>query len=284
MSFSRLGTAGALMVALLAGARSSSAQSDTSTPARQAPATAPGGAPPAPAAKDAIGRDTPRGTLMGFIRAAREGHDEAAVAFLNTNLRGKAAVDLARKLYVVLDTRLPARLAEVSDRPEGGLANPLKPDLDVVGTISTAGGPTDIFVERVNRGAGPIWLFSRSTLDSIPDVYDEIDRGQARSVYPPRADEISDCRRAPLRLDGSLRPRSSVLPAAGASRHVGSASRPTRPARALREPPGSTSRYRARSGCCCWRSSSGGWSPSSRFRSSSGSSGRSWWRCLQPRP
>lgn len=133
-------------------------------------------AAPAEAPKDALGRDTPRGTLLGFMRAGRDQNDEAAVAYLNTNLRGRAAIDLAHHLYVVLDSRLPARLADVSDRPEGGLANPLKPDLDVIGTIQTADGPIEILVEHVKSGAaGRVWLFSRQTLAAIPDVYSEID-------------------------------------------------------------------------------------------------------------
>ena len=125
--------------------------------------------------KDALDRDTPRGTLLGFLRAARDGNGAAASTYLNTNLRGPAAEELVHQLYVVLDTRLPARLETVSDRPEGRVANPLKPDVDVIGTIATAGGPLDILVERVVRGpSGRVWLFSRETLDAIPDVYDEI--------------------------------------------------------------------------------------------------------------
>jgi MscS family membrane protein len=137
-------------------------------------------APAAPAApeppKDTLGRDTPRGALFGFMRAAREANGEVASLYLNTTLRGAAAQDLARQLYVVLDRRLPARLTEISDKPEGGLANPLKPDQDQIGTITTNNGPLDIVVERVNRGsAGRLWLFSRQTLEAIPDVYSEID-------------------------------------------------------------------------------------------------------------
>ncbi len=99
-----------------------------------------------------------------------------APQYLNTRLRDQAAVDLAHQLFVVLDSRLPPRLSELSDRPEGSLANPLKPDQDIVGTITTASGPLDIVVERVNgRGPGPVWLFSRKTLEAIPDVYDDVD-------------------------------------------------------------------------------------------------------------
>ena len=138
-------------------------------------------APSAPAAatpdvpKDALGRDTPRGTLLGFIRASREGNDEAASAYLDTNQRDQAAMHLARQLFVVLDTRLPARINDVSDRPEGALSNPLKPNVDLIGTVASANGPLDVLVERVNRNGSKIWLFSASTLEAIPDVYDEID-------------------------------------------------------------------------------------------------------------
>jgi len=128
------------------------------------------------AAKDTLGRDTPRGTLLGFMDAARDGNTTAAVMYLNTEPRQRDAADLAHQLYVVLNTRLPARLNNLSDRPEGSLANPLKPDLEVVGTIETGGGSLDIVVERVTRGTTQVWLFSRGTLAAIPDVYAEIDR------------------------------------------------------------------------------------------------------------
>jgi len=142
------------------------------------------GAAPPPAApapkveerKDALGRETPRGTLLGFMRAARGKNDEAASHYLNTDLAGAEAFELSRELYVVLDSRLPARLSEVSNSPEGSLANPLRPDQDVVGTISTANGPLELIVERVSLGTDPpVWLFSQRTLEAIPEVFDEID-------------------------------------------------------------------------------------------------------------
>jgi MscS family membrane protein len=110
------------------------------------------------------------------MNAARNARDEVAPQYLNTRLRGGAAVELARKLFVVLDRRLPARFGELSDQPEGSLPNPLKPDEDVIGTITTADGTLDVVLERVTRGAqAPVWLFSRATLDAIPDVYDGVD-------------------------------------------------------------------------------------------------------------
>jgi MscS family membrane protein len=81
---------------------------------------------------------------------------------------------LASQLFVVLDTRLPARLQEVSDDPAGSRVNPLRPDQDIVGTIQAETGDFDILVERVSRGTtGRVWLFARATLDQIPAIFDE---------------------------------------------------------------------------------------------------------------
>src|SRR5262245_40829352 len=142
----------------------------------QAGAAAPAAAPAtAEAPKDPLGRDTPRGTVLEFMSAVQKKNTEAAALYLNTTLRDHDAAELAQKLYVVLDSRLPARLNELSDRPEGSRDNPLKPDRDVIGVITTTWGTLDLVVERVNRGkAGRVWLFSAQTLDSIPEVYDEI--------------------------------------------------------------------------------------------------------------
>jgi MscS family membrane protein len=134
-------------------------------------------APPATAGAttDTLGRDTPRGTLFGFMDAARKGNLELAALYLNTP-RGADAAKLASQLFVVLDTRLPARLQEVSDDPAGSRVNPLKPDQDIVGAIQAETGNLDILVEHVSRGTSSrVWLFARATLDQIPAVYDEGD-------------------------------------------------------------------------------------------------------------
>lgn len=136
--------------------------------------------------KDALGRTTPRGTVLGFLAAARKGDNEVAVQYLNTRLRGKAATDFAHQLFVVLDRRLPARLNELSDQPEGSLFDPLKPNEELVGTIrSNNNSDVDIMVERVERGKSqPLWLFSRKTLDTIPDLYEEVGVASVDNFLP----------------------------------------------------------------------------------------------------
>jgi hypothetical protein len=128
----------------------------------------PAAQPAAP--KDALGRGSPRGTVLGFLAAARKGRMEVASQYLSTPLRGAAAQELAQKLFIVLDRRLPARLLELSDSPEGSLST-LKPDEDLIGTISSSQGDVDILVERVARPKiGSLWLFSRETMNRIPGL------------------------------------------------------------------------------------------------------------------
>lgn len=140
---------------------------------------------PTEALADSLGRNTPRGTVLGFLIAARTGQTDIAVQYLNTRLRGDAATQLARQLFTVLDRRLPPRLTQLSDKPEGSVSDPLRTNEDKVGEIETDSGTLNIYVERVNRGkAGVIWLFSEKTLDAIPNVYDEIERAPLSEILP----------------------------------------------------------------------------------------------------
>ena len=148
------------------------------TLAAQAPSKAPAPAPPpTEPAKDPLGRTSPRGTVLGFLSAARNGDYGLARHYLETPLTGPGAEELARQLFVVLDTLLPARLTQVSDDPDGSRANPLAPDVDHVGTIEAPDGPIEIAVRRVKPPRGqPVWLFASSTLAAVPPVYDVVQR------------------------------------------------------------------------------------------------------------
>ena len=153
--------------------------------------TLPGAEPPqaqgqtAEPAPDPLGRSTPRGTVLAFLEAARKGELELARQYLNTRLTAKAADNLAHQLFVVLDARLPARLTQISDVPDGSRANPLRPNDEVVGTVPGANGDVDIVVERVRRGKDePIWLFSSGTLDTIPALFQEVSAGPLDRFLP----------------------------------------------------------------------------------------------------
>src|SRR3954468_14770862 len=114
----------AVCVIALAPASVAGAQAPRDTPPAADAAAA---APQAPL-KDSLGRDTPRGTVIGFLTAARKGENELARGYLDSRARGTAADDLTDQLFVVLEARLPARLTQLSDQPEGSRSNPLTPN------------------------------------------------------------------------------------------------------------------------------------------------------------
>jgi MscS family membrane protein len=171
-----------LLIALLAAALSGSTATHAQSAAGQPPATQPQ-APVAPA--DSLGRATPRGTVLGFLNAARKGENELARQYLDTRLTGRAAETLAHELFVVLDARLPARLTLISDDPEGSRADPLMPHRERIGTIAGSARPIDVFVDRVERGTGNhVWLFSATTLERVPALYDEVSAQQGDRMLP----------------------------------------------------------------------------------------------------
>jgi MscS family membrane protein len=133
--------------------------------------------------KDPLGRSTPRGTVTGFLNAARARDNIVAAQYLNA--KGAQAETLAHELFVVLDARLPARLMRISDAPEGSAEGVLTPNQEVVGTIEGSSGTVDIVVERVSPAdQGPIWLFSAKTLEAVPSLYDELVSERRTAILP----------------------------------------------------------------------------------------------------
>jgi MscS family membrane protein len=135
---------------------------------------------------DVFGRTSPRDTVLGFLRASRNGNYEAAAQYLNTKLQGKPAERLAEELFAVIDRRLPARLNKISDQPEGSLAFLTRPNEELIGTITNADGhEVNILVERVAREKiGMIWLFSGKTLAAIPELATEVELPSMENLLP----------------------------------------------------------------------------------------------------
>jgi MscS family membrane protein len=140
---------------------------------------------PTGSTRDILGRSTPRGTVLGLLGAARKGNLELAARYLNTPLRGAAAAELAEQLTVVINRGLPARLDQISDKPEGSIPDPLKPDEDLIGVVKTSNGELEILLERIDLGkSGKVWLFSRETLASIPNTFQELSANATEEVLP----------------------------------------------------------------------------------------------------
>ncbi len=156
----------ALVATLAPAARSQGLlpQLPTSTPA---PASA-----SAPA--DPYGRQTPAGTVMGFLSAATGGDWSRAAKYLDTRVSQANAEELARELKVLLDRGLTADLSRLSRRPEGEQDERVGKDHELVGSIATESGRLEVLLLRVHYGdAPPYWLFAPETLADVPAAYRE---------------------------------------------------------------------------------------------------------------
>lgn len=139
------------------------------------PAPAEPATEPAPA--DLYGRDTPEGTISGFVAAIADQDFERASKYLD--LTGSAAQKrrrgslLARQLGQLLDSggQLLPR-AVLSNAPAGNLDDGLAPELDRVGEIDLGDKETKLLVERVERpgGGGSAWLISSETIAAVPEL------------------------------------------------------------------------------------------------------------------
>jgi MscS family membrane protein len=139
----------------------------------QLPAAAPTAAT-ASGPADPLGRQTPSGTVMGFLAAGTGGDWALAAKYLDTRLSESNAEELARELKVLLDRGLSADLSRVSRRPEGVQDERVGKDHELVGSIDTESGRLDVLLLRVRYGdEPPYWLFAPETLRDVPAAYRE---------------------------------------------------------------------------------------------------------------
>jgi MscS family membrane protein len=125
---------------------------------------------------DPLGRSTPQGTVVGFLKAMQREDYERAVDFLDTRQTGKRAELLAIELHHILDEGLSTVTTTLSVKPEGNLQDHLPDNRELVGMVKTKKGEYKILLERVQKENNPpVWLFSSETLKLVPQIYDEID-------------------------------------------------------------------------------------------------------------
>jgi MscS family membrane protein len=143
-----------------------------STPATTAPNTV----------TDALGRNTPYGTVFGFLQAAQSGNYSIAAQYLQLSgaRRQSEGETLAANLKVVMDVAYAGSLKNVSTQPEGALQEGVPPGRQKLGNMSSGDVETDLELVRVpDPTVGKIWLISADTLAKIPELYEQV---QARRV------------------------------------------------------------------------------------------------------
>jgi MscS family membrane protein len=143
-------------------AQISASQAQKNEPAQKSEA-------PAQPVTDPLGRSTPRGTLMGFLRAVDK-NDASAVRYLEVSAgESPHALASARDLRNLINRYLKEPLAKVSDSPDGTLTEGLPTNRERVGPLILGDRAEDITLVRVtDPQAGLIWLISAQTLAEVP--------------------------------------------------------------------------------------------------------------------
>lgn len=147
-----------------------------------------GGASSAPThpSADQLGRESPSGTVVGFLQTAQEGNFQTASEYLQiSNVRRPSqGADLAEKLKFLMDRAFVGSLRRLSSNPDG---NPDygPPEQQTIGNFSVGDVETPVTLVRVSDpNFGKIWLFSSETLSKVPELYENVEAHQVERKLP----------------------------------------------------------------------------------------------------
>jgi len=136
---------------------------------------------------DPLGRDTPYGTVFGFLEAAQSGNYGIADQYLQLTpaRRQSQGETLARQLKAVMDSAFAGSLKNVSTRPEGTPQEGVPTDRQELGTMSSGEVEAKLQLVRVSDpNAGRIWLIASDTLTKVPELYDQVEARQVETRLP----------------------------------------------------------------------------------------------------
>jgi MscS family membrane protein len=148
---------------------------------------------PAPAAVSAdpmnLGRETPRGTVIGFVRAAQEENIEQAWEFLqvsgHSRLDAGERQELVDHLLTVMNTAFPTSVLDSISREAEIRGDDGRPQNETraVGTRALK-EPFVLSLVRVDQRGTRVWLISQDTLQKVPEAYDSLRFPRLASKLP----------------------------------------------------------------------------------------------------
>jgi len=137
---------------------------------------------------DPLGRETPSGSLYGFLEAAQAGNNATAAQYLQLSAaqrRQSQGEDISSKLKVVIDRAFAGNLRNLSKKPEGTPQDGVPLDRQHVGSLIAGDAEAELTLVRVNDPSGAkIWLISADTLARVPELYDQVQAAQVQMHLP----------------------------------------------------------------------------------------------------
>jgi MscS family membrane protein len=137
--------------------------------------------------KDALGRSTPRGTVLGFLYAAKDGEYQQASEYLqfSEDERETEGETVARRLHALMDHAFIGRVGPVSDHAEGSTEPGVPRNRERIGSFRIDGSDANVELVRVSgEDAEEIWLFSSQTLAAVPELYTQLEISKVDSRLP----------------------------------------------------------------------------------------------------
>ena len=137
-------------------------------------------APSQPIPPDPLGRENPRGCVLGFIKAAQEERYALAAQYFEPpprrmKIKQDEEEELAEQLLAILNQRFAGPLDFISRDPQGRLDDGLPEDQEKVSGVLGTGGDFPIYLVRREDSQGhKLWYFSRMTLDRVPEAYEAL--------------------------------------------------------------------------------------------------------------
>jgi len=169
---------------------------------------------------DPLGRETPRGAVMGLLISGEHDDYETAARYLqptpglNTNLAQRA------EEFQALHTKFKGSIDLLSQDPNGTIDPGLPPGQVRAGVLVVGSMTVDVILVRVDDPeAGKIWLVSKETVASIPELY-----AQMESAAPTIVDQVMPAALGRLRRPQGgdrLRQRRGVQGGSGRARGIG---------------------------------------------------------------
>jgi len=148
---------------------------------------------------DTLNLMTPQATLEHFVVSEREDNHRKAAFALNLNLiprheQSRKAPELARKLFYVMNQMITIPWDDLPDRPDGQLNMVQrgrkqlagKPRRSIeLGSLDIDGRSLPVRIQRVKpKNADPVWVFSASTVENIPKMYEKYGPGFVDHYLP----------------------------------------------------------------------------------------------------
>jgi MscS family membrane protein len=136
---------------------------------------------------DYKGRDTPQGTVLGFLQAAQSGKYKEASQYLQLSKHDRATEgeEKVRQLQELMDKAFVGRVGAISHDPEGSKQPGIPKDHEQIGVFRINGNETDVDLVRVSEPTGSaIWLFSTKTLNNLQDLSSQIEDSAIEAELP----------------------------------------------------------------------------------------------------